>query len=58
MVKIFMRAEIIASVTFPFTTTTYQQENSVVYYKRAVLNDSRLAVGRTAKASYIIWYSE
>ena len=28
MVKLVMRDEIIASVTFPFTTTIYQQENS------------------------------
>ena len=52
-----MRAESIAYVTFTFTTTIYEQYNSEGYFKRAVLNISRLAVGRTAKASYSIWDS-
>ena len=52
-----MRAESIASVSFPFTTTIYQQENSEGYFERAVLNNSMLEVGRTAKASYRIWDS-
>ena len=53
-----MRAESIAYVPFTFTTTIYEQYNSEGYVKRAVLNNSRLAVGRTAESSYIIWYSE
>ena len=52
-----MRAESIASVTFPFTTTIYQQYNSDEYIKRSVLNNSRLAVGLTTKDLYIIWDS-
>ena len=49
-----MRAESIAYVPFTFTTTIYEQYNSEGYVKRAVLNNSRLAVGRTAEASYSI----
>ena len=52
-----MRAESIASVTFLFTTTIYQQYNSDEYIKRSVLNNSRLAVGLTTKDLYIIWDS-
>ena len=50
-----MRAESITSVPFPFATTLFQQENSEGYFKRAVLNNSRLPVGRNAKTSYSIW---
>ena len=49
-----MRDESIAYVTFPFTTTIYQQENPEGYFKREVLNNSRLAVERTAEASHSI----
>ena len=45
-----MRAESIASVTFTFTTTIYQQDNSEGYFKISDLNSSRLAVVRTAEA--------
>ena len=50
-----MRDESIASVTFTFTTTIYQQENSEGYFKISVLDNSRFAVGCTDEASYIIW---
>ena len=53
--KLFIRDESIASVTFTFTTTIYQQENSEGYFKISVLDNSRFAVGCTAEASYIIW---
>ena len=49
-----MRAESVASVPFTFTTTKYQQENPEGYFKREVLNNSRLAVERTAEASHSI----
>ena len=57
-VKLVISAESIDSVHFPFTATIYQQDNSEGYFKRAVLNNSRLASGRTAEASYSIWDSE
>ena len=50
-----MCAESIASVTFPFTKTIYQQDNLELYFNRAVLNNSRLGVGRTDESSYRIW---
>ena len=43
MLKWVICAKIIASVTFNFTTTIYQSKNSDGYFKRAVLNNSRLA---------------
>ena len=57
MVKRVMRAKSIASVPFSFRTITHQQENSEGYFERAVLNNSMLAVGRTAEALYRIWES-
>ena len=55
MLKQAIRAENIASFIFPFTTTIYHQENSDVYFNIAVLNNSSLAEGSTAKSSYSIW---
>ena len=50
MVKLVIHAESIDSVTFPFMTTTYQQDNSDGYFKIEVLNNSSSEVGHTAEA--------
>ena len=55
MLKLFIRAEIIASATFTFTTTIYQQKKPDGYFKRELLNNSRLEEGSTYESSYIIW---
>ena len=55
--KLFKRAESIASVTFTLKTTIHQKENTERYFYREFINNSRLSVRRTEKASYRIWDS-
>ena len=56
--KLFICTNSISSVTFPFLTTIYQQENSDGYFNILVLSNSHLSVGSTIRYSYRIWDSE